>query len=102
MNTPPLPGFAGTCGQSAESADTLRTKKRAPPITVQFSDVGRDKLSWSKSFSQGTTTAHIAREAKRGGRLVSNDVDAELNDSGIGHIIVGGWRVVGNFTVTQS
>lgn len=104
MSTPTLPGFAGTCGQSSDSADNQRTgPKPSSKIIVSFSDVGRDKKSWAKTFPKGITTSDIAREAKRNGGLMSSEVDAELAESGDhGHIIVGGWRVVGAFSITPA
>lgn len=104
MSTPTLPGFAGTCGQSSDSADNLRTTPKASAkIIVSFSNVGRDKRSWSETFPRGITTSQIARAAKRGGGLMSSEVDAELAESGgHGHIIVGGWRVVGAFSITPA
>jgi hypothetical protein len=105
MSNNTTPGFAGNCGQSSDSADNLRTEPAPKPrsIIVNFSNVGRNKRSWSKTFPQGVTTGHIAREAKRNGGLMSSEVDAELNDGGsMGHIIVGGWRVVGTFTITPA
>jgi hypothetical protein len=71
-------------------------------ITVHFKDVGRDKRSWSKEFRGELSEPMIAKEAKAIGRLMSSDVDAELNDTGsAGAILVGGWRVVGQFTIEK-
>ena len=71
-------------------------------ITVHFKDVGRDKRSWSKEFRGELSESMIAKEAKSRGGLMSSGVDAELNDTGsAGTILVGGWRVVGQFTIEK-
>lgn len=68
-------------------------------MKVRFNEVGRDKRSWVADISKPSEQA-IAREAKRGGGLMSREVDAEICDSAAGGIItVGGWRVVGTFTL---
>jgi hypothetical protein len=70
-------------------------------ITVNFIEVGRDKKSWSRQFGILSELA-IAKEAKRNGGIMSSQVDAELSDNGsTGTILVGGWRPVGTFTITQ-
>jgi len=71
-------------------------------ITIHYKEVGRDKKSWSKQFTRVSELA-IATEAKSTARLMSSQVDAELDDGGLtGAIIVGGWRQVGTFTIEQS
>jgi hypothetical protein len=71
--------------------------------TIQFTDVGRDKKSWSKTFNKDVTTDMIEREAKSGGGLLSREVDAELNeDLASGTIFVGGFRAVGTFKIVES
>ncbi len=68
-------------------------------ITIKYTEVGRDKKSWEKSF-KSVDEDQIAMEAKRGAGLMSGEVDAELNDMGSGgFILVGGWRTVGSFAV---
>ena len=67
--------------------------------TVSFTDVGREKKSWVKTFRRPINFDDIAREAKAHGNLLSRDVDAELTSETKGLIIVGGWRPVGGFEV---
>ena len=69
-------------------------------ITIEFKDVGSNKKSWVKTFAKQINTDDIAREAKAHGALMSSCVDAELFKNGEGGlIIVGGWRVVGEFKI---
>lgn len=71
-------------------------------MIVHFSEVGRDKKSWSKDFGPTASESAIAREAKSGARLMSSDVDVEINDDySAGAVIVGGWREVGTFTIER-
>jgi len=71
-------------------------------MIVHFSNVGRDKKSWSKDFGKSATDTTIAKEAKRGASLMSSDVDVEMNDDhSAGAVIVGGWREVGTFTIQK-
>lgn len=67
--------------------------------TVSFTDVGREKKSWVKTFHKPINLDDIAREAKAHGSLLSRDVDAELTSETEGLILVGGWRPVGGFEV---
>ena len=68
---------------------------------IHFSNVGRDKSSWTAEIKNPSESA-LAKEAKRGGRLMSRDVDVELNDDcSAGVVIVGGWRTVGSFTIER-
>ena len=77
---------------------------------VEFIEVGRDKRSWTVTdFSKvrrddfdadGFPSADwLAREAKRGGGLASNDVEvgiaSETDDDSNLSVAVGGWRIVG-------
>ena len=71
-------------------------------MIVHFLEVGRDKKSWSKDFGDSAHESAIAREAKSGARLMSSDVDVEINDGySAGAVIVGGWRTVGTFTIER-
>jgi hypothetical protein len=70
--------------------------------TVQFTEVGREKKSWVKTFHKPIDVDDIAREAKANAGLLSRDVDAELTSETKGLIIVGGWRPVGGFEVILS
>ena len=71
-------------------------------MKVHFKEVGRDNVSWTKEFKNAATEDDIAMEAKRGGRLMSSCVDAEIDDSATaGVIIVGGFREVGTFTISN-
>lgn len=69
--------------------------------TVHFKEIGRDKKSWSKIFPT-ISERGIAKEAKLGAGLMSSNVEAPLDDGGMsGTILVGGWREVGTFTISQ-
>lgn len=71
-------------------------------MTVHFKEIGRDKKSWSKEYGDTVTEAQIAAEAKRGGGLMSAEVDADIDETGnAGDIFVGGWRGVGSFTISR-
>jgi hypothetical protein len=71
-------------------------------MTINYIEVGRDKRSWSKTFASEVSEDEIAIEAKRGGRLMSSCVHAEFNDSANGGlIVVGGFRTVGTFTISN-
>lgn len=67
---------------------------------VKFTRVGRDKHSWEAELPDSSLNS-ISKEARRGGKLMSSDVDAEFdaNSETQGLIIVGGWRPVGEFEV---
>jgi hypothetical protein len=68
---------------------------------IHFSKVGRDKKSWTAEIKNPSNSA-IAKEAKRGGWLMSREVDVEMNDDcSAGVVIVGGWRKVGSFTIER-
>ena len=76
-------------------------------ITVQFKDVGRDKRSWSIALAANPLSTDsiehaVACEAKRGGRLMSSGVEAEMANPDGGVIIVGGFRVVGTFAIVDA
>lgn len=73
-------------------------------MIINFKDVGRDKRSWTKAVDGRTITPElVAKEAKRGGGLMSREIDAEFNDEGTaGVIYVGEFRPVGTFTISQS
>jgi hypothetical protein len=71
-------------------------------MKIHFKDVGRDKRSWSQDFGNAATQEEIAKAAKRGAGLMSSCVDAEIYEQGDGgEIIVGGFRTVGTFTITD-
>lgn len=75
---------------------------------VFFQSVGRERRSWAVNAtdiprddmdSDGTPSADwLAREAKRGGRLMSNDVDV-AGDSEACDVLVGGFRKVGEYRI---
>lgn len=66
---------------------------------VHFQDVGRDKRSWKQVFPQ-VTEAALARAAKKGGGLMSSNIDCLISDNGTtGLVLVGGWRPVGSFFI---
>lgn len=68
-------------------------------MTVEFTSVGRDKRSWTKDYPELPSPFVLAKEAKRGGGLMSSDVQAVADETGVqGLIIVGGYRPVGGFT----
>ena len=75
------------------------TGSQSRGITVQFQNVGRDKLSWSEiltSLSASTLTKAIRRRKA----LKSRDIDFDWNDDLTGaRIVVGGFRHVGDLTV---
>lgn len=71
-------------------------------MKITYKEIGRDKRSWTKDFGKSATEDQIAKEAKRGGSLMSSEVDAEIDDSGhAGEIFVGGFRVVETFTISN-
>lgn len=71
-------------------------------MKINFFNIGRDKRSWIKEAHGPLNLSAIAKEAKRGGGLMSSCVDAGIDDSGqIGCILVGGWREVGRFTIEK-
>lgn len=70
-------------------------------MTVQFNNVGRDKVSWSAQVKEVTEPA-LLREVKKKGVLMSRGVDVDFDASGLsGCIVVGGFRVVGHFIVVE-
>jgi len=85
----------------SESAKSSNHPPQHIIMKVSFKEIGRDKKSWEKEFGSTVTESAIAKEAKRGGSLMSSGVDAEIDDSGhTGTILVGGWRPVGTFTIS--
>lgn len=70
-------------------------------MKIHFKDVGRDKKSWPYECNN-ITESQLAKEAKLKGGLMSSCVEALIDDSGLtGAIIVGGWRLVGKFTIER-
>ncbi len=67
--------------------------------SVQFKDVGRNKISWSEEFHQLPTEAVIRRAVTRKKALMSRDIDVDLTD-GVG-CIYAGIRAVGSFSVVK-
>ncbi len=71
-------------------------------IFIQFTDVGREKRSWIKSFDEAPEDDRlltmIEREARHGARIASASLDAEWDkphESGV--LSVGGFRIIGTF-----
>ena len=70
-------------------------------MKVHFSNVGRNKESWTSEYSE-LSVERLAEEAKNRGRLMSSEVDVELNDTAsAGVVLVGGWRQVGTLTIER-
>jgi hypothetical protein len=71
-------------------------------MKIHFKEVGRDKRSWTQDFSNTATEDEIAKAAKRGAGLMSSCVDAAIYEQGDGgEIVVGGFRTVGTFTISN-
>jgi hypothetical protein len=69
---------------------------------IEFKGVGRDKRSWSETVKQLPTEPVIARLARKGGRLMSREIEAIFDeDLEHGLIVVGGFREAGAFRVTS-
>jgi hypothetical protein len=70
-------------------------------VVVEFQDVGRAKKSWTATLQRFTHSA-LYREVKRQNALGSTGIDFDYNeDEKRGLIVVGGFRVVGSFTVSD-
>jgi len=75
---------------------------------IEFSSVGRDKLSW-RCESEGYMQADLKNlkdvmiaSIRKRGALMSRDIELECNEDGTnGVIIVGGSRVVGKFIIQK-
>jgi hypothetical protein len=72
-----------------------------PPVKVRFSNVGRQKMSWTAPIQRLYANSSVPlfdamlREIKRKGALISHDI--EINREGnifAGFRIVGHWEVV--------
>lgn len=71
--------------------------------TIEFTNVGRNKKTWTKTWARSIDDEDIAREAKANGCLMSSDVDALWNeDETTGAIVVGGFRAVGEFKLIKA
>ena len=76
--------------------------------TIQFTDVGAQKKAWSATCPYSPADVHdveltVLREVRRVSALMSREVDVWYNpDTGSGSIIVGGFRRVGSFVVTEA
>lgn len=71
-------------------------------MKIHFKQVGRDKRSWTAE-NKNPSESWLAKEAKRGGGLMSSDVDVEMNDDGsTGVVIVGWFREVGQFVLERN
>lgn len=71
-------------------------------MKIQFTEVGRDKKSWTAEIKELTESA-IVRQVKKGKAILSSGIEAILNEDGkTGYIIVGGFRTVGQFSVEHA
>lgn len=71
--------------------------------TIEFTNVGRDKKTWTKTWTRSVDDEDIAREAKANGGLMSSVVDALWNeDEATGVILVGLFRPVGEFKLIKA
>ena len=71
-------------------------------VNVKFTNVGRDKRNWSQSISIDNFWNNIAKAIKRSCAIMSQDIEFIEDDSGIaGVIVVGGFRTVGKFEITD-
>jgi hypothetical protein len=71
-------------------------------MKIHFKQVGRNKRNWTVE-NKNPSESWLAKEAKRGGSLMSSDVDVEMNDDGsAGVVIVGGFREVGQFVLERN
>jgi len=65
---------------------------------IDFAGVGRGKKTWTQTVRQTPTEPVIARLAKKGGQLMSSEIEAVFDeDLEHGVILVGGFREVGAF-----
>lgn len=70
-------------------------------LDVKFEDVGRDKKAWTLR-TWGVDPDAMLRSIRQRGSLSSREIDIAFADDGkSGHVIVGGFRPVGRFTVTE-
>lgn len=68
-------------------------------MTVNFIDVGRDKRSWSATIKGNDILGEIASAVRKSGAIMSRSLDIELDEDGVGEIIIGGFRTVGMFKI---
>ena len=86
--------------------DTLWVSRRAFPhnerwkmITVEFSEVGRDKRKFTASMAELDHSC-LYRAVKRAKAIMSKDIEFMADpDSNAGTVVVGGCRIVGFWKV---
>lgn len=64
---------------------------------VRFTDVGREKKCWEQELKD-VSEASLARAAKKGGHLMSPNIDIEFDSPTSGYIVAG-VRSVGEFEI---
>lgn len=71
-------------------------------VIVEFQSVGRAKRTWTTILPELSEVA-LYRAVKQRGALGSREIDFDYNeDEKRGLIVVGGFRVVGAFKVTEA
>jgi hypothetical protein len=76
--------------------------------TIRFHDVGRDKAAWAVACAHTRANVEgVERTAllavKRKGVLISRGIDVVYDsEANEGAVIVGGWRMVGRFTLEDA
>lgn len=69
------------------------------PTTIFFRNVGRNKCGWH-AVLKPATDRRILAQIRKHGQLASRDIDFEIAEDGrSGVVIVGGFRVVGEFVI---
>lgn len=70
---------------------------------MKFENVGRRKRSWDVPRETMPSIPWIIGEIKQSKVLMSDSVDLQFNADGTsGAILVGGFRLVGNFKLVQA
>jgi hypothetical protein len=67
-------------------------------VSVAFADVGRGKRSWIAELPAFTEAA-LERQVRKNGGLASRGIEVQLVSETEGVVLVGGFRVVGRFSI---
>lgn len=70
-------------------------------MTVTFTDVGRSKKCWTAECNEPLSHEWLEGQIRKQGALGSSDIEFNLVSDTLGEIVVGVFRVVGLFKLSE-